>query len=113
MKKLCAALSALTLTACAAPEQKWGVPQPLSDGGQITYLQIAIVEYPTELQVIQMCKPQGLPQMAIGPGCAKRNGGTNVIYVMHVPRNGDRIVNHYDVLTQWGHELWHLAGGRH
>ncbi len=58
-----------------------------------------------------MCKPQGLPKMAIGPGCAKRNGGTNVIYVMHVPRNGDRIVNHNDVLAQWGMSSDTLAAG--
>lgn len=112
-KKLSAALSALVLSACAAPEQEVGVPRPLPDGGQITYLRIAIIEYPTELQVIKMCQPQGVPQMAIGPGCAKVTGGTNRIYVLHVPRDGSQIVNHYDVLAQWGHELWHLAGGRH
>lgn len=113
MKTPIAALSALLLTACAAPEREWGVPQPLPDGGQITYLSIAIIEYPTELQVIKMCQPHGVPQMAIGPGCAKTTGGVHRIYVMRVPRDGSRIVNHYDVLAQWGHELWHLAGGRH
>ncbi len=113
MKSISAAFSALLLSACAAPEQEWGVPRPLPDGGQITYLKIAIIEYPTELQVIKMCRPLGVPQMAIGPGCAKLSGDTDRIYVMHVPRDGSRIVNHYDVLAQWGHELWHLAGGRH
>lgn len=112
-KKLSAALSGLLLCGCAAPEQKWGVPRPLPDGGQITYLRTAIVEYPTELQVIKMCQPQRVPQMAIGPGCARISGETNRIYAMHVPRDGGRIVDHYDVLAQQGHELWHLAGGRH
>lgn len=113
MTKPCAALLTLMLSACAAPEREWGIPQPLSDGGQITYLQIAIVEYPTELQVINMCRPRGVPQMAIGPGCAKLIGDTDVIYVLHVPRDEHRLSKYYDVLAQWGHELWHLAGGRH
>lgn len=113
MKNLCAALSAAMLSACAAPEREWGVPQPLPDGGQITYLKLAIVEYPTELQVIKICQPRGVPQMAIGPGCAKQSGNTRRIYVLHVPRDERRIVLHYDTLAQWGHELWHLAGGRH
>lgn len=113
MTKPLAALLALMLGGCAAPEREWGVPQPLPDGGQITYLQIAIVEYPTELQVIKMCQPRGVPQMAIGPGCAKLNGDTDIIYVLHVPRDEEQIAKYYDVLAQWGHELWHLAGGRH
>ncbi|HSS63559.1 MAG TPA: hypothetical protein VLS27_03935 [Gammaproteobacteria bacterium] len=113
MKKLSAALSALLLTARAASDQKWRIPQPLSDSGQITYLKIAIVEYPTERQVIKMCRSQGVPQMAIGPGCSKLTGETKQIQVMHVPRDGSRVADHYDVLAQWSHELSHLAGGRH
>lgn len=113
MKTATAALLGLMLNGCAAPEHPWDVPQPLPDGGQITYLKIAIYEYPTPLQVINRCRPRGLPQMAIGPGCAKVSGDLQRIYVLHVPRGEQRVGKYYDVLALWGHELWHLAGGRH
>ena len=101
MNKPIDAVSALLMTACAVPERKTGRAQPLPDGGQITYLRIAIIGCPTQLQAVKLCRPHGVPQMAIGPGCARTIGGVHQIYVMRVPSDGSLIVNHYDILAQW------------